>query len=800
MKTKLWKRLLMTTAMLCIGTAAGACVSAGGVQSSDSEQSDPPVAETPITLVNFEDEALEVGYGAMYDLELMAVDSEGKPRAVKGVVTTLDGTPVQTLNGKFVVHDKNGYIITYSFTSAGETVTRTVTLTVKALKKPIISLTGSLSVVMLGDSCTLPTAEAYDYYDGAVSVTAEVYKKGAEADAKIEYDTQTGAFTPSEAGDYYVEYTAVNSANTEEKRTLDFFVRKQVFIGDENTPATTVSATLDTVYNNDLAEKFIENGAESELAGLKGDYTGNAVRLFLSNNSGYNFKNTYTAKELADFAEKYNTVSFWVAATGMDGGTAYLMNKSGDKATFSGIATKGSNFPITPDMMGQWFKFSVSMKEYISLLEQTNFDYVNIFNSWLNKATFPDLNENGALDTNERGFYYVGDMEFSYEPPTVVTVNETSYVKIKNNDKTETYIAGGAGSAIEHFTGGYTGNAVHYTGNGNRGYRAQNDFTLEELEIIKTMYNSVSMWIAVDNIASGSQGMHYDWIEQGTFLSKASCKNKGVGSFTALDNGVWYKYSVSVDDFITLCTTTDETTGERTVNDSFYLFLTYPVELVPVADANGDNELTAHDCNVYVGDIFFENIMPDEWIVQVNPYTESLIYYGSQGDFVANGTGSALEDFTGGYTGNAVALPTVNNEDYKVRNTLSIEDSEYLRASYNSVSMWIAMDNIAEGAVLLHSNPSEGNSNFVNLAWKNGGTGRFDSTTNGVWRKYTLSIDEYITLITSSDGTVNDYFRPFRPYPSGVVAKEDVNGDETLDIKDVYIYVGDIYFENVTAE
>lgn len=826
MKKKLWKSLLITTAMLFIGAAADACASDGAnsggqstgnsEQSSDSGQSsgggqssDSGVVETPATLVNFKDEALEVGYGAMYDLELMATDSEGKTYAVKGEVVKKDGTPVETLNGKFVVEDKNGYVITYSVTFAGETVTRKVTLTVKALKKPIVSLTGSLSVVMLGNTCTLPTAEGYDYFDGDLSVTAEVYKRGEETDAKLEYDADNGTFTPTETGDYYVVYTASNSADVAETVYVDFYVRKQVFVSNENTPKTVVPATLETVYNNDITEKFVENGEGSELATLKGGYTGNAVRLSLSNNAGYNFKNTYTALEIADFAEKYNTVSFYIAATGMNGGTAYLMNKNGESNTFSGLATKGTNFPITPDMMGQWFKFSVSMEEYISLLEQTNFDYVNIFNSWLNKVTFPDLNENGALDANERGFYYVGDMEFSYEAPTVVEINETSYVRIKNNDKTETYIANGAGSAIENFTGGYTGNAVHYTGNGNRGYRAQNDFTLEQLETIKTMYNSVSMWIAVDNIASGNQGMHYDWIEAGTFLSKAVCKNKDKALFTAEDNGVWYKYTVSIAEFIKLCTTTDETTGETVVNDSFYLFLTYPNNLIPLTDANGDGEMTAHDCNVYVGDIFFENIEIDPYIVKVSPYTASFISYNANDRYVANGEGSEIAGFTGGYTGNAVALSAVNNENYKVRNSLSLEDIEQLRKNYNSVSMWIAVDNIAEGVVLLHSNPSAGKNNFVNLAYKNGASGRFDANTNGAWKKYTLSIDEYITLITTTvtnettgetTTTVNDYFHPFRPYPSGVVALVDKNGDGVLDIKDVNIYVGDICFENVTAE
>ena len=127
MKTKVWKKFLITAAMLCMGAAT--------LGASACKDKDDDVAT--ITLVNFEDETLEVGYGAMYDLELMVTDSEGNLHAVIGNVKTTDGTPVQTLNGKFVVHDRSGYVITYSFASGNTTVTRTVTLTVKALKKPI---------------------------------------------------------------------------------------------------------------------------------------------------------------------------------------------------------------------------------------------------------------------------------------------------------------------------------------------------------------------------------------------------------------------------------------------------------------------------------------------------------------------------------------------------------------------------------------------------------------------------------------------------------------------------------------
>ena len=606
MKTKVWKKFLITAAMLCMGAAT--------LGASACKDKDDDVGT--ITLVNFEDETLEVGYGAMYDLELMVTDSEGNLHAVIGNVKTTDGTPVQTLNGKFVVHDRSGYVITYSFASGNTTVTRTVTLTVKALKKPIISLTGNVSVVMLGDACVLPTAEAYDYYDGDVEVTTEVYKKGKETDVKMEYDVQAGTFTATEAGDYYVLYTASNSADAKQTETVDFYVRKQVFLGDENTPKAVVPATLNTVYNNDIAGKFVENGAGSVLADFVGEYTGNAVRLNLSSNPGYNYKNPYTAEELASFVEKYNTVSFWMATTDVAEGEARLYHQGNTPYTFGGIVAQEGAVVITPDMMGKWLKLSISMKDYIMLLEQTNFDYCNLFKCYLSGVKIPDLNNNGNL-TDDKASCYIGDMEFSYEPPTVVKVDESAGLKIKKGNYGGKYVANEAGSAINGFTGDYEGDAIAFLDARSKDYRVSNIYTLEQLEILKTKYTHVSMWIAMDNIGTtGYFQMHANPASgaRQSFLNKVYSNNaSSIATFNNASNNKWFKYSISIDDYISLLTTTvtDAETGEETVTVHDYILIANPNvsgSTTSITDVNGDGICNYQDVTLYVGDVFFETL------------------------------------------------------------------------------------------------------------------------------------------------------------------------------------------------
>ena len=154
MKRKTLRNLLAVAALLCVGLGAAACGGNDSSSSSSQDSSSESSSVVKITLENFENESKDVGYGEKYELELQAIDTDGKYQALSATVTKTDGTPVDVTNGKFVVDDKQGYIVTYSFTSAGETVTKTVTLNVKALKKPVVHLDGSLTpedIVTLAD-------------------------------------------------------------------------------------------------------------------------------------------------------------------------------------------------------------------------------------------------------------------------------------------------------------------------------------------------------------------------------------------------------------------------------------------------------------------------------------------------------------------------------------------------------------------------------------------------------------------------------------------------------------------------
>lgn len=278
MKRKTLKNLLAVMAILCVGAGAAACGGGGSstgssqsssaTQSSSSSENSSSVEES-VTLTDFVDGAEDVGYGQMYSLSLMAKGDNGKLYSVQGSVATANGDAVEVLNGKFIVADKGGYVITYSFTSAGETVTRKVTLTVKALADPVIQIDGDTTAVLCGDTYTIPTATAYDYYDGELTTTVKVYQKQANGDKEIVFDVENNSFTTESAGEYYVSYQATNSANTTMTKNLSFYVRKAAEAGewdsfDDNGCVYTMNK-YDGITKNVWHETFADRSGVIEL-------------------------------------------------------------------------------------------------------------------------------------------------------------------------------------------------------------------------------------------------------------------------------------------------------------------------------------------------------------------------------------------------------------------------------------------------------------------------------------------------------------------------------------------------------
>ena len=329
----------------------------------------------------------------------------------------------------------------------------------------------------------------------------------------------------------------------------------------------------------------------SDMSNMDG-YNGNVLKITETGNWIYNLYSDYSVAELEEIAKIYNTVTFKFAIDNVvdnpnNNSAGYCALMAIDNSTAS-VASKyyGGTHSYTADST-VWEEWSLSIVDYISLIQteaETGKLYLPLFKIYCTGLSVrPDI--------------YLGNIEF-YLTPYIVKVDE--------NTRTNGDISRGTYIGKASFEGDYTGNAIRIPGgNANNNDCAKINYSLEQLNALADKYDSVSMWLAVDNLASGTVILNKAWGNGTKFITKATSANAD-GNFGVDECNTWYKFTVSVEDFISICTTTDETTGQTTVNDNFYLFIVYTSGTTPTADYNKDGKLDQADIGIYVGDIYFE--------------------------------------------------------------------------------------------------------------------------------------------------------------------------------------------------
>ena len=183
-----------------------------------------------IKIVNFENKEYSVAFGETFRAETVATDENGNEYPTEVSVKDSKGTAVELFHKTFTALDKDGYTVYYTANVYGETYKKTDSVKVTPNTAPIITSDGKTTAFILGGSYTLPEILAYDYYDGEIACTIEIYKKSADGDSLCEYSD--GVFTPTETGTYYVLATAKNSANKESSKKVEFYVRAQAVDGE----------------------------------------------------------------------------------------------------------------------------------------------------------------------------------------------------------------------------------------------------------------------------------------------------------------------------------------------------------------------------------------------------------------------------------------------------------------------------------------------------------------------------------------------------------------------------------------
>ena len=116
------------------------------------------------------------------------------------------------------------------------------------------------------------------------------------------------------------------------------------------------------------------------------------------------------------------------------------------------------------------------------------------------------------------------------------------------------------------------------------------------------------------------------------------------------------------------------------------------------------------------------------------------------------------------------------SDNYTVNNSYTVEQLTKMKETYNTISLWVAFESSIGSISFLNAGAYSNDTLSVNFRQKANVT----SATIGVWTKWSVSIDDYISLIEAHGNSKLTLF-------GGKPATKGVFG----------IYFGDIFFEYV---
>ena len=370
------------------------------------------------------------------------------------------------------------------------------------------------------------------------------------------------------------------------------------------------------------------------------------------------------------------------------------------------------------------------------------------------------------------------------DAPNVIKVDSGNYKKFKINNDTSLwgYVDS---TAMTDFTGEtYTGNAsaAYPTASYTVGYTIENKYTLSELNEIAKDYNTVSLYYSVNfGESSGSVNMLATFSGlPDNFLNKATGSAIGL---TNAKNKVWSKLSISMSDYIELATESQGVAKSKVV-------------LFGMGTPSG---LDANTSKIYIGDIVFEEIAP--YVVKISTDTSSRFKLNGSTTSHVGVVDASADGLSGDYVGMAQKFKATNcassGAGWTITNPFTSEELLEIKEKYNKVSLWFAykFSDSEEGTVgngvYITGKGTGGYASFADNFFsyaKNCTRIKTSSSTHGSWKKLTISVDEYIALATKNDAVDVDN--------TVLLLGMNTNGSG-LDLNNSFIYIGDIFFENV---
>ncbi len=380
-------------------------------------------------------------------------------------------------------------------------------------------------------------------------------------------------------------------------------------------------------------------------------------------------------------------------------------------------------------------------------------------------------------------------LEFSMESiddymPYVVKVNEENASKIYYEGRSDrSKFVDSTADELKSIKGDYVGNAVKFTADyGYEGqFKVKNIYPKETLDLIAESYNSVSLWYAYDLYElAGQEGngnllfmenngtpQNGEQIVYDCFFKRANA----IDTASITDEKIWEKLTITIEDYIALV--------EENDYEYFTLF----------GLANRNDVIDPQKSGIYISDVLFENVV--ETVATVTKATASVINldnYAGHSTYLHKSR-DELSKISGDYSGSAIKMLVTNayRDRYRVNNFYTLEQLNQIKQKFNTVSMWIAYDLVPESGTTcsvrhLVSNTYESEPLNANFFEKAGLIVTVNQTDKPTWKKVSISIEDYITLLSVTEYQYCVLF--------GLVATN-------IDTENSAIYLGDIFFENI---
>lgn len=509
-----------------------------------------------VELKNWENTTQSVSYGTTFNLETTAEDTDGNLYEMTASVTDANGDAVSYEGAKFVVKSYDGYTVNYSVKIGKKDFEKTVTITVTA-PAPVIT-TAVASKYYVGGTYSIPTCTVADYEDGEIKdYTVEMFLITENGEQKQEYNVADMTFTPATAGSYYFIYRAVNSAGVEGIAKLEFEVEDLakylpyvVKANDEE--------QITRIYHESNSSRVSVVSTDSGLfETYSGNYDGSAARFTAQHayNGEYRVKNVYPKETLDQVKKSYTHVTLWWAFDLVElenqNGEIYLLNKNTSTGLeYQCFFGKANALKTYYTAQGKtWRKISISIDDYIALVEETDYQYFILFG----------LANRGTQISDTQSAIFIGDIFFDNVVAESFIVNQDNYSYYNYNGYSNSnyvnYLPLGS-SELETLSGDYTGNAVKMkvaAGHGGQ-YRITNNYTKAQLESVKNQYKYVTIyWAFSITPTAGNSSCYLNFLPEtsgNSILLKGGIL--GMKNDSSETNKAWQKTTISFEDYLAL--------------------------------------------------------------------------------------------------------------------------------------------------------------------------------------------------------------------------------------------------------